>query len=102
VQEPLSVFKTLASPVGTFGDKLRIVELLRRTQELPLYELFQQTPTTTLALLHDIGFSDQMIDRFFRPFFGGVFLEDALTTSSNFFEFCFRMFFLGDAAIPAN
>lgn len=102
VQEPLSVFKTLASPVGTFGDKLRIVELLHRTQELPLYELFQQTPTTTLALLHDIGFSDQMIDRFFRPFFGGVFLEDALTTSSNFFEFCFRMFFLGDAAIPAN
>lgn len=102
VQEPLSVFQTLLSPVGTFGDKLRIVELLRRTQELPLYELFRQTPTTTLALLHEIGFSDQMIDRFFRPFFGGVFLEDTLTTSSNFFEFCFRMFFLGDAAVPAE
>ncbi|AKD58368.1 amine oxidase [Spirosoma radiotolerans] len=102
VQEPLAVFQTLVSPVGTFGDKLRVVELLRRTQELPLYELFQQPSTTTLALLHEIGFSDQMIERFFRPFFGGVFLEDALTTSSNFFEFCFRMFFLGDAAIPAN
>ena len=102
VQEPLSVFQTLVSPVGTFGDKLRIVELLRRTQALPLYELFRQTPTTTLALLHEIGFSDQMIERFFRPFFGGVFLEDTLTTSSNFFEFCFRMFFLGDAAIPAK
>lgn len=102
IQEPLSVFQTLVSPVGTFGDKLRIVELLRRTQELPLYELFRQTPTTTLALLHEIGFSDQMIERFFRPFFGGVFLEDGLTTSSNFFEFCFRMFFLGDAAVPAK
>jgi protoporphyrinogen oxidase len=42
-----------------------------------------------------------MIERFFRPFFGGVFLEDDLTTSSNFFEFCFKNFFLGDAAIPA-
>ncbi|AUD00760.1 protoporphyrinogen/coproporphyrinogen oxidase [Spirosoma pollinicola] len=101
-QEPLSVFQTLASPVGTLGDKLRIVELLRRTQELPISELFRQTPTTTLALLYEIGFSDQIIERFFRPFFGGVFLEDALTTSSNFFEFCFRMFFVGGAAIPAK
>ncbi len=101
-QEPFSVFQTLASPVGTLSDKLRIFELMRRTQELSTNELFRQTPTTTLALLHEIGFSDRMIDRFFRPFFGGVFLEDALTTSSNFFEFCFRMFFSGDAAVPAR
>ena len=102
LQEPFSVFQTLASPVGTLGDKLRILALMRRTQTLPIDELFRQTPTTTLALLHEIGFSDQMINRFFRPFFGGVFLEDALTTSSNFFEFCFRMFFSGDAAVPAR
>ncbi|MCX6217812.1 NAD(P)/FAD-dependent oxidoreductase [Spirosoma sp.] len=101
-QEPLSVFKTLASPVGTLADKLRIVELLRRTQELPIDELFRQTPVSTLDFLLGIGFSRQMIERFFRPFFGGVFLEDMLTTSSNFFEFCFRMFFIGGAAVPAN
>lgn len=101
VQEPFSVLQTLASPVGTLGDKLRIFELIRRTQELPIDELFRQTPTTTLALLHEIGFSERIIELFFRPFFGGVFLEDALTTSSNFFEFCFRMFFTGDAAVPA-
>lgn len=101
-QEPLSVFQTLASPIGTFGDKLRIVELLRRTQELPVAELFRQTPATTLALLHELDFSDQIIERFFRPFFGGVFLEDTLSTSGNFFEFCFRMFFSGDAAVPAG
>ncbi len=102
VQEPLSVFATLASPVGTFADKLRIVDLLRRTLSLSVDELFKQTPRTTLAFLHELGFSDQMINRFFRPFFGGVFLEDALSTSSNFFEFCFRMFFAGDAAVPAR
>jgi phytoene dehydrogenase-like protein len=101
-QEPFSVFKTLASPIGSLADKVRIFELMRRTQELPVNELFRQTPTTTLALLHDIGFSERIIERFFRPFFGGVFLEDDLTTSSNFFEFCFRMFFSGDAAVPAR
>lgn len=102
LQEPLSIVKTLASPAGTFGDKLRVVELIRRTQSLSISELFRQTPTTTLAFLHEIGFSNRMIERFFRPFFGGVFLEDALTTSSNFFEFCFRMFVSGDAAVPAR
>ncbi|GAB3511636.1 NAD(P)/FAD-dependent oxidoreductase [Spirosoma knui] len=102
VQEPSAVFQTLTSPVGTLGDKLRIVTLLRRTQQVSLDELFQQTPTTTLAFLHEIGFSERMIEQFFRPFFGGVFLEDALSTSSNFFEFCFRMFFIGDAAVPAS
>lgn len=101
-QEPLSVFQTLASSVGTLGDKLRIVELLRRTQSLPISELFRQTPTTTLDFLREMDFSEQIIERFFRPFFGGVFLEDALVTSSNFFEFCFRMFFVGGAAIPAQ
>ncbi len=100
-KEPLSVFKTLTSPIGTVADKLRIVELLRQTQSLPVDELLRQTPTTTLQRLHDLGFSERIIELFFRPFFGGVFLEDALTTSSTFFDFCFRMFFSGDAALPA-
>ncbi|GAB4047747.1 protoporphyrinogen/coproporphyrinogen oxidase [Spirosoma litoris] len=102
LQEPLAIFQTLASTVGTLSDKLRIAELMRRTQSLTFSELFQQTPKTTLAFLQEFGFSEQIIQRFFRPFFGGVFLEDELTTSSNFFEFCFRMFFSGDGAVPAQ
>ncbi|GAB4024977.1 protoporphyrinogen/coproporphyrinogen oxidase [Spirosoma gilvum] len=102
LQEPTAVFQTLASSVGTLGDKVRIAELMRRTQGLGIDELFRQTPSTTQAFLQEYGFSDQIIERFFRPFFGGVFLEDALATSSNFFEFCFRMFFQGEAAVPAK
>lgn len=102
LQEPTAVFQTLASSVGTIGDKLRIAELMRRTQGSSTDELFQQKPSTTRSFLREFGFSDQIIERFFRPFFGGVFLEDALSTSSNFFEFCFHMFFKGEAAVPAN
>ena len=101
LREPLSVFQTLISPIGTLTDKINLISLLRRTQELPLDELFRQPATTTLDYLRERGFSDLMIERFFRPFFGGVFLEDELRTSSNFFEFCFQMFYTGDAAIPA-
>ncbi len=99
--EPLSVFQTLVSPVGTLADKLRVASLIRHVQSLSTSDLFNQPAIATATYLRDWGFSEQMIERFFRPFFGGVFLEDDLTTSSNFFEFCFKNFFLGDAAIPA-
>jgi hypothetical protein len=41
--------------------------------------------------LRDFGFSESMIDRFFRPFFGGVFLEkDLRTSAAHAASFCFR------------
>ncbi len=43
-----------------------------------------------------------MVRQFFRPFLGGIFLETGLTTSSRKFEFVFRMFSQGFAALPAN
>jgi protoporphyrinogen oxidase len=42
-----------------------------------------------------------MIDRFYKPFFSGIFLENDLKTSSNMFDFVMKMFSEGDAAIPA-
>ncbi len=43
-----------------------------------------------------------MIDHFFRPFLGGVFLDESLAVSSRLLEFVFRMFATGDIAIPAG
>ncbi|MFT3788349.1 MAG: FAD-dependent oxidoreductase [Tepidisphaeraceae bacterium] len=52
--------------------------------------------------MRSFGFSDRFINTFFRPFFGGVFLETALETSSRAFDFNFRMFADGRAALPAR
>jgi protoporphyrinogen oxidase len=41
-----------------------------------------------------------MMDRFYKPFFSGIFLENDLKTSSNMFDFVMKMFSEGDAAIP--
>ncbi|GAB3906497.1 NAD(P)/FAD-dependent oxidoreductase [Larkinella knui] len=101
LREPSGLFQTLASDVGTFGDKLRIIELIRHVAGLSTDEFFNQEATDTATFLETFGFSNQIINRFFRPFFGGIFLEDALVTSSNFFQFCFRNFYSGDAAVPA-
>ena len=48
------------------------------------------------------GFSSRVIGSFFRPFLGGIFLDSSLETSSHMFEFVFRMFSLGAAALPAQ
>jgi len=100
LREPTGIFQTLTSPAGSFSDKLRVVELIRQVSGLSTHELFRQKPSDTQTFLEDFGYSEAMINRFFRPFFGGVFLEDALTTSSNFFEFCFKNFYSGDAVVP--
>lgn len=43
-----------------------------------------------------------MIALFFQPFFAGIFLEKNLKTSSNMFEFVFKMFSEKSAALPAR
>jgi protoporphyrinogen oxidase len=43
-----------------------------------------------------------MIDLFFRSFYGGIFLERDLRTSSRMFEFTFQMFSQGNATLPAH
>ena len=58
------------------------------------------TERSTLDDLRARGFSDRFIERFFVPFFGGVFLERGLDTSAAVFAFDFAMFALGRACLP--
>ncbi len=90
----------LVDPVITAGDKLRVAKLRRDVGRGTVPELFVRDETTTEEFLRHFGFSPHMAERFFRPFFGGVFLERELATSSRFFQFLFRMFALGAAAVP--
>ncbi len=85
-----------------FKDKLLIAKLRGHVKKGTIAELFTRDESTTREHLVAFGFSPQMIERFFEPFFAGVFLERELVTSSRFFEFLFRMFAFSDAAVPEN
>ncbi|TDB59862.1 FAD-dependent oxidoreductase [Arundinibacter roseus] len=102
LKEPLTVFQTLFSSVGSLTDKLRLVRLMKEVSTVQTADFFRDTDQTTHDYLHEYGWSDEMIATFFRPFFGGVFLENDLETSSNFFRFIFRQFYEGEAVIPAK
>jgi len=65
-------------------------------------EIFQQEELTTAAVLPRYGFSPKIVEPFFRPFMGGIFLEKELTTSRRMFDFVFKLFSEGYAAVPAK
>lgn len=97
-RRPAHLLATAFSPLGSLADKLRMARLRR---QLSYAEPLDDRPeSSTIARLHAEGFSDRIIESFFRPFLGGVFLERELATSSRKFEFVFRMFSTGDAALP--
>ncbi len=100
-KEPSKIWSSLTSNVGTFADKIRILRLILETGNVQ-EEVFEKKSISTIDYLRNYGFSDNMIQQFFRPFFGGVFLENELSTSANFFKYVFGKFYEGDAVIPAK
>ena len=58
--------------------------------------------TSAAQLLADRGFSEGLVERFFRPFLSGTFFDPEMTTSSRFMEVVFRSFFKGQVAVPAR
>jgi len=101
LQNSLAAFPALTSPIGTLADKLRILSFVQHVRSHSAEELLARPATDTLTFLRRYGWSEQIIDTFFRPFFGGVFLDRSLTTASNFFEFVFQQFVEGEAVVPA-
>lgn len=101
-RHPLDALGAALSPAATLGDKLRVGRLRWRVARGPAEALFERAETTTAGALARDGFSAVITEQFFRPFFAGVFLERELRTSSRMFEFTFRMFAEGEAALPAD
>lgn len=102
LRQPRHLLPTIFSPIGTLADKLRVARLRWRVSQGFIEDLFRRPETSTLEVLKAQGFSDTMIDRFFRPFFSGVFFDQELASSSRMFEFVFRMLADGDTALPAE
>ena len=93
------VFKTLFSNIMTMSDKLKVLKL-KNTLNGYRIDRDNEADMNTYEFLLDQGFSDRMIEMFFRPFFSGIFLETKLETSSRFFKYVFSMFSIGLASLP--
>ena len=101
LRNPLALPGALFSPIGSLADKLRIAGLVLELLPQSAEALLQGPGTSTLEYLRAKGWSQRMIERFFVPFFGGVFLDRSLSADSRFFRFVFQQFVRGRALLPS-
>ena len=96
-RHPIDGLRGAFNPIGSFSDKLRV-----GWSRLGGFDFSRHASNlSSLQALHAEGFSESMIQRFFRPFLGGVFLENQLDTTVRKLEFVMRNFARGETAIPA-
>jgi len=91
--------KNLSCAIGSFSDKWRVFLLRKQLQRLTVVPR-KGEKLSTADFLESYGFSETIISRFFRPFFGGIFLERELRTTARMFQFIFAMFVQGVTAVP--
>jgi phytoene dehydrogenase-like protein len=105
VRDPKSLLPTLLSGDATFGDKLRTAGVAAKTVPGTANSAGRENggaDVSTLEYLRSSGLSERYIDSFFRPFYGGITLNRALTTSSRVLRFTFRMLATGRTVVPAR
>ena len=99
-------------PVSAFGseftasDKTKLAllaaQLIASRDNGLLNECASDRDYSTAHFLWLRGFSPKIIERFFRPFFGGVFLDEKLGTSAGLFKYYLKKFTTGRALLPAK
>jgi phytoene dehydrogenase-like protein len=100
-KDPLSIVPMLASDVVPMSDKLKVAYLRQSVKATPLQEIFgREDKKIEEVLENNYAFSSQIIERFFRPFFGGITLDKTLSGSSRMFEFVYKMMAEGSVVVP--
>ena len=97
LKHPIDALGGVFSPIGTLFDKVRMA----LSRGCGFHFSRHGAELSSMEALRAEGFSDIMIDRFFRPFLGGVFLEKNLETSVAKLDFVMNHFSNGETAIPA-
>ena len=99
---PLRTLSTVVAPIGSVSDKVRIARLRARLRRVAPALLLGGPDITTADALRQAGFSDAIMQRFFRPLVGGIQLDPDLRDSRRMFDVIFRMLADGDSAVPAE
>ena len=102
LRRPRTLVPTLTAPIGSVGDKLRVLRQRLRLGRASAADLLRGEDVATIDALRSDGFSDRMIERFFRPLVGGIQLDPSLRTSRRMFDVILRSLITGDVGVPAR
>jgi phytoene dehydrogenase-like protein len=106
-RRPQDIIASLISPIGSLLDKVKVGIFSVLVRFLSVEQLLARKEVSTLEFLNDsngdtggLGLDREMIERFFYPFYQGIFLAPLATQSSLMFQFVFKMFSEGAASLP--
>jgi phytoene dehydrogenase-like protein len=101
-RKPQTLATTAFAPIGSVFDKARIVVLRARVMRRKPAVLLGGQDVSTDVALRAFGFSTKIINRFFRPLFGGIQLDPHLATSRRMFDVIFRSLSEGQSVLPSR
>jgi phytoene dehydrogenase-like protein len=100
-RKPSWAWASLLAPLGSARGELNFARYAWRQARAPMASIRSAPDITTEEALIGAGIDSELIERFLRPFLGGVFLDDSLTTSRRFFDLVLRSFVRGTPSVPA-
>ncbi|MFD7559552.1 NAD(P)/FAD-dependent oxidoreductase [Streptomyces sp. NPDC059835] len=102
VRRPRTLPELLSGRLVDRRDLAALALLSARDVLLPPARLKRRPDTTARTAFANAGFSEAFVERFFRPFVAGVFLEDELETSARVFHMVWRSMLRGTICLPAE
>ncbi|MFB6269592.1 MAG: NAD(P)/FAD-dependent oxidoreductase [Halobacterium sp.] len=102
LRDPGALTQTLFNTEISTMDKLRTLRLRADVRAKSLEDVFSGPDATIERYLYGRGFSERYVERFVRPFYGGITLDRSLSTSKRVFEFTFKMLSEGRTVVPAR
>lgn len=99
---PNRLFSTLFNGVGSVGDKFKLWSLKLKLRQMTVDEIFLQSEMSAQDALKSYGFSNSFVEKFLKPFFGGIFMDTELNGSRKMFDFYFKMLCEGNALLPED
>lgn len=99
-RRPIQGAMGLFGPPGKMSDRFRLASFRSRIFMASEAELTTPSGVSFGDELRAQGFSQDFIDSFFRPWFGGITLDRSLMADAAFCKFVFRCLAHGEAAVP--
>lgn len=100
-RRPGTLASTALAPIGSLGDKIRIAKMRTKLKYSSPQSLLRGKDIPTVDALREMGFTDVMVNSFFKSLVGGIQLDPQLQTSRRMFDMIFRTLAKGDTAVPA-
>lgn len=102
LRRPGAVLSTATAPIGTLLDKARLAALVLDVRRGSVPDLLRRRDLTTAERLRRVGFSEQIVESFWRPLFSGIQLDPDLEVSRRRFDTILRMLAIGATGLPRD